>query len=191
MYEPLEVARCEKCIKIMEEPSIVHYRWWRVTTDEKDYSDYIKHMSSLNSEFTFLAGFTFTILTLLITLLPDPSSITAQLTLLFLAVLFDLLIFLVAWNTINNVYFCRNVPPLTKRLAIFNWLSLLCFNLSGVAIILVFLLSDLIYLALASGIIWAFSIIANIFFTWKPLMNFAKTRAYILGVAEKEERPRD
>ncbi len=162
-----------------------------MTADEKDYSDYIKHMSSFSSVISVFAGFTFTVLTLLITLLPDPSSIKAQVTFFFLAVLFDLSIFLVAWNTINNVYFCRNVPPLTKRLAMFNWLSFLCFNLSGLAIILVFLLSDLIYLTLASGIVWVLFIIAIFFFTWKPLMNFRKTRAYILGRAEKEETYRD
>ena len=162
-----------------------------MTADEKDYSDYIKHMSSLNSELIVLAGFTFTVLTLLITLLPDPSSIRAQLTFFFLTILFDLLIFLVAWNTINNIYFCRNVPPLTKRLAIFNWLSLLSFSLSGVTIILLFLLSDLIYLTLASGVLWALFIIANVIFTYRPLLEFRKTRARILGRVEKKERQRD
>jgi hypothetical protein len=157
-----------------------------VTTDEKDYSGYIKHMSSFNSEFTTLAGFAFTILTLLITLLPDPSSITAQVTFFFLAILFDLLIFLVAWNTINNIYFCRNVPPSTKGLKAFNWLTFLCFNLSGIPIILVFLLSNLIYLTIVSGGVWALGIAANYIFTYKPLLEYRKTRAYVLGRVEKE-----
>jgi len=73
----------------------------------------------------------------------------------------------------------------------FNWLSFLCFNLSGVAIILVFLLSDLIYLAIASGIVWALSVIANFIFTYKPLLEFRKTRAYTLGRVEKEESQKD
>jgi hypothetical protein len=157
-----------------------------VTTDEKDYSGYIKHMSSFNSEFTTLAGFAFTILTLLITLLPDPSSITAQVTFFFLAILFDLSIFLVAWNTINNIYFCRNVPPSTKGLKAFNWLTFLCFNLSGIPIILVFLLSNLIYLTIVSGGVWALGIAANYIFTYKPLLEYRKTRAYVLGRVEKE-----
>ena len=162
-----------------------------MTTDEKDYSDYLKHMSNFSSVVSVFAGFTFTVLTLLITLLPDPSSIKAQVTFFFLAVLFDLLIFLVAWNSINNVYLCRNVPPLTKRLAIFNWLSLLSFSLSGVAVVLVFLLSDLIYLALASGIVWVLFIFAIYLFTWKPLKEFRKTRSRILGSVEKEKTHRD
>ena len=157
-----------------------------MTTDEKDYSDYIKHMSSFNSEFTTLAGFAFTILTLLITLLPDPSSITAQVTFFFLAILFDLSIFLVAWNTINNIYFCRNVPPSTRGLKAFNWLTFLCFNLSGIPIILVFFLSNLIYLTIVSGGVWALGVIANFVFTYKPLLEYRKTRTRILGRVEKE-----
>jgi len=157
-----------------------------VTTDEEDYSDYIKHMSSFNSEFTTIAGFTFTVLTLLITLLPDPSSITAQLTFFFLAILFDLAILLVAWNTINNIYFCRNVPPSTKGLKVFNWLTFLCFSLSGIPTILLFLLSDLIYLTIVSGGVWALGVIANFVFTYKPLLEYRKTRVRILGRVEKE-----
>jgi len=162
-----------------------------VTADEKDYSDYIKHMSSFNSEYTVLAGFTFTTITLLITLLPDPSNSMAQLTFFFLAILYNLLMSLVSWNTVNNVYFCRNVPPLTKRLKVFNWLTFLCYNLSGIPIILVFLLSDLIYLTIASGVVWTLGIIANIMFTFKPFLEFRKTRAYILGGVEKEESQKD
>jgi len=60
-----------------------------VTTDEKDYSDYIKHMSSFSSVISVFAGFIFTVLTLLITLLPNPSSIKAQVSFFFLAVLFS------------------------------------------------------------------------------------------------------
>ena len=145
------------------------------------------HMSSLSSVISVFAGFTFTVLTLLITLLPDPSSINAQVTFFFLAVLFDLLIFLIAWNTINNVYLCKNVPPRTKRLSMFNWLSLMSFNLSGVAVVLVFFLSDLTYLTLASGIVWVLFIIANFFFTWKPLKEYRKTRTRTLGKVEKKE----
>ena len=148
-------------------------------------------MSSFSSVISVFAGFTFTVLTLLITLLPDPSSVKAQVTFFFLAVLFDLLIFLVAWNTINNVYLCRNVPPRTKGLATFNWLSLLSFSLSGVAVVLVFFLSDLIYLALASGIVWVLFIFAIYLFTWKPLKEYRKTRAYMLGRVEKKEKNRD
>ena len=73
----------------------------------------------------------------------------------------------------------------------FNWLSFLCFNLSGVAVVLVFLLRELIYVALASGIVWTFGIIANFIFTYKPLLEFRKTRARILGRVEKKDKQRD
>jgi uncharacterized membrane protein YqjE len=162
-----------------------------VIGDEEDYSDYLKHLSSFNSVISVFAGFTFTSLTLLITLLPDPSSIMSQFTLFFLAVLFDLLTFLVAWNSVNVVYFCRKVPPRTKQIATFNWILMLSFDLSGLIIVLVFLLSDLIYLTLASGIVWVLFIIAIFLFTWKPLKEYRKTRAYVLGRVEKKEKYRD
>jgi len=162
-----------------------------VPAQEKDYSDYIQYMSSFNSVSSVFAGFIFTILTLLLTLLPDPSSIMAQITFFFLAVLFDLLVFLIAWNLINTVYFCREVPPLTKRLAIFNWVAMLGFDLTGIAVILVFLLSTLIYLALASTVVWTIVIIANFIFVWKPLREFRKTRASILERNAEKGKDRD
>jgi len=111
-----------------------------VTTNEKDYSDYIKHLSNLNSVGSLLAGFTFTTITLLITRLPDPSSIMSQLVLFFIAALFYLFLFLVGWNTNTLIYFCRNVPPKTKQLSTFNLLTVLSYLLLELTVILMFLL---------------------------------------------------
>jgi len=164
-----------------------------VTTNEKDYSDYIKHLSNLNSVGSLLAGFTFTTITLLITRLPDPSSIMSQLVLFFIAVLFFLFIFLVGWNANTIIYFCRNVPPKTKQLSIFNLLTVMSYILLGVTVILMFLLWNLIYLALASGIVWALFIISFYIFVWKPFITnpFPETRAKVLGKVEKKEKYRD
>ncbi len=159
-----------------------------MTTDEKDYSDYIEHMSGLNGVISVFAGFIFTSLTLLITLLPDLTSTMSQFTLFFLAALYDLTTFLVGWNSVNVVYFCRNVPPRTKQLSAFNWLLMLSFDLSGLAILLIFLLSGLIYLALASSVVWVLFIVAIFFFTWKPLTEYRKTRARMLRRVEKKEK---
>ena len=57
----------------------------------------------------------------------------------------------------------------------------------GVPIVLMFILWNLLYLALALAVVWVLFIIATFIFTWKPLMNFRKTRAYILGREEKKE----
>jgi len=164
-----------------------------VTTDEEDYSDYIKHMSNLSSVGSLLAGFTFTTITILITRLPDPSSIMSQLVLFFMAVLFFLFIFLVGWNANTIIYFCRNVPPKTKQLSIFTLLTLVSYILLGVTVILMFLLWNLIYLALASGIVWALLIILFFIFILKPFLTnpFPETRARILGKVEKKEKYRD
>ena len=164
-----------------------------MTTNEKDYSDYIKHLSNLNSVGSLLAGFTFTTLTLLITRLPDPSSIMSQLVLFFIAVLFYLFIFLVGWNANTIIYFCRNVPPKTKQLSIFNLLTVMSYILLGVTVILMFLLWNLIYLALASGIVWALLVISFFIFVLKPFLTkpFPETRAKVLGKVEKKEKYRD
>jgi hypothetical protein len=82
---------------------------------EEDYSDYIKHMSNISGLGSVLAGFTLTTLTLLITLLPDPSQIPVQITLFFLASLFDTFMFLTGWTGFHLVYFCRRAPPLTRQ----------------------------------------------------------------------------
>jgi len=162
-----------------------------VTTNEKDYSDYIKYLSNAVSVFSFFAGFTLTTITLLITLLPDPSSIMSQLTFLFLAVLFDLLIFSMGFIVNLVIYFCRNVPPLTKRLATITTLVVTVTQFGGIGIVLMFLLCDLIYLALASGVVYASVVIATYIFTVKPLKEYRKTRAYMLGRVEKKEKYRD
>jgi len=162
-----------------------------VTTDEEDYSDYIKYLSNVVSIFSFFAGFTLTTITLLITLLPDPSSIMSQLTLFFLAVLFDLSLFFMGCNVILVIYFCRNVPPLTKRLATITTLGTTVLQLGGIGIVLMFLLFDLIYLALASGVVWTLVVTATFIFTYKPLKEYRKTRAYMLGRVEKKEKHRD
>jgi hypothetical protein len=90
---------------------------------EDDYSDYITHMSNTNRNFTTITGFALTTLTLLITLLPDPSQMFAQVTLLFVMFLFELSGFVAGWGAFDLVYFCRKVPPLVRQLKIFNFLS--------------------------------------------------------------------
>lgn len=158
---------------------------------EEDYSDYIKHMSNIVSLGTVLAGFTMTTLTLLITLLPDPSQITVQVTLFFLAFLFDTFMFLTGWGSVHILYFCRRVPRLTKQMNILNRMSTACFNIVGVVIAMIFFLSNLNYLALASAVTWILFIIVNYTIIWKPFRKFHETRARILGKARSKERGKD
>jgi len=48
-----------------------------VATNERDYSDYIKHLSNLGNVYSFLSGFMFTTITILLTQLPERSSAMA------------------------------------------------------------------------------------------------------------------
>jgi len=158
---------------------------------EEDYSDYIKHMSNISSLGTVLAGFTLKTLTLLITLLPDPSQITVQVTLFFLAFLFDTFMFLTGWTNVFILYFCRRVPRSTRQMNILNRISSACFNMVGVAIAMIFFLSNLNYLALASALTWTLFIIVNYTLIWKPFSKFHETRARLLGKAKNKETDKD
>lgn len=158
---------------------------------EEDYSDYIKHMSNISGLASVLAGFTLTTLTLLITLLPDPSQIRVQITLFILASLFDAYMFFAGWSSFNLIYFCRRVPTLTRQLNILNYVGGLGFSMLGGTIVMIFLLSNLNYLTLASAVVWILYIIATYTLIWKPFRKFSETRARILGKTKNKERDKD
>jgi len=146
-----------------------------VTENEKDYSEYIQLMSNTSSVLALLSGFTFTAFTILLTLLPDPSSIASQFTLVFLAALFYLFMYLLSWGSPWMMRHCRNVPPLSKGINTFNSLILLSHVGLESVIVLMPLVWGLIYVALASGVLLATSIILTNIYIWKPLWEYRKT----------------
>jgi ABC-type siderophore export system fused ATPase/permease subunit len=77
----------------------------------------------------------------------------AQATLLFLFVMLEICTALMCELGVINLSLCKNVPPLTRRLERFNTAFLWSTGLWAIAIILMFLLSDLLYLALLSALI--------------------------------------
>jgi hypothetical protein len=137
---------------------------------------------------SLLAGFAFTTPTLLITLLPDPIQTLAQVILFCLAVLFDLYLFLVGWNSFTLVYLCKKVPPSTRQFRIFNYLSLFAYCAFGAMAVLIFLVSKLIYLTLASGVAWIIFIIATYLMLWRPFRRFPETRARIRARTREKEK---
>ena len=155
---------------------------------EDDYSDYITHMSNINRNYGTIGGAAFTTLTLLITLLPDPSQIFAQVTLFFVMFVFFLLDFLAGWGATDLVYFCRKTPPLTNQLKIFNYLSLSGYSLIGLLPGLMFLAKNLTYLALASWLVWVVFLIAMYVVCWKPFGTYRATRARMLARAREKEK---
>jgi len=143
-----------------------------VTKNEKDYSDYVDQLLNLTNGLHFFAGFIFTSITILLTQHPEPSQMHAQVTLLFLAVLFYLFVFLALYAWAEVTYFMKNIPPLSKRRTAFNLAILLVLSMSGVAIILMFLLWNLVYLALASGVVWVSYVISVLVFIVKPFQVY-------------------
>ncbi|MEM2147668.1 MAG: hypothetical protein QXJ94_03585 [Candidatus Bathyarchaeia archaeon] len=145
-----------------------------MSEDEKNYSDYVKHLSNLMSGMLFLAGFTFTVVTILLTRLPNPNVMQSQLILLFFTVFFYLLIFLASHFAIEVIYYCGCVPYLSKRTNITNALVVLVIILVGFALPLLFLLWDLTSLATISSLIWLFFAIAIFLFIYMPYQKWRR-----------------
>jgi hypothetical protein len=155
---------------------------------EEDYSDYIKFVTNISNLGTVLAGFTLTTLTLLITLLPDPSQVAVQITLFFLALLFDIYMFCAGWGSFNVIYYCRRVPPRTRQLNILNNIGVVAFSMLGGTVVLIFWLSSLNYLALASVILWIVLTLATYIVIWRPFGKFSATRARLLERGRSKQK---
>jgi hypothetical protein len=155
---------------------IVHFGVITVSID-KDYSDWIQYMSNVTNALTLFSGFTFTSITILLTLLPDPSRISSQITLFLLSVLLDFFLFFMAWQTLLLVYYCRNIPPLVRRLRFSSRLWFSSFGFLCMAVVVMFLLWDLTFLALASGLTLAVALSLFYVFGWKPYIKFRKVQS--------------
>ena len=121
---------------------------------EKDYSTYVGWMNSQKGRYEFIAGFTFTTITLLIISFPNSKSVVSQLMLLFINVVFDLLLYLVMLIGIASLEFVKNIPPYTKTIKLANDLSNLTLTLWGFTVPVMFLLGGFEYLAILSTVIW-------------------------------------
>ena len=146
-----------------------------------DYSDYLKYISTISGITALFAGFDFTVLTLLLTRLPDPSSVPAQIILYVMSVLFLILIYLVGWTGNLLMYLCRRVPPMTPRLRATAVLVFGAHLSVCTPVFLMFFLWQMTVLASATLVTWiAFAIISYVYI-WRPLIRFKQTRNYFLG----------
>ena len=146
-----------------------------------DYSDYLKYISTISGITALFAGFDFTVLTLLLTRLPDPSTVPAQITLYAMAVLFLILIYLVGWTGMLLMYLWRRIPPMTPRM---RASAVLVFgaHLSVCApVFLMFFLWQMTVLASVTLLTWIAFAIASYVHIWRPLTRFKQTRNYFLG----------
>jgi hypothetical protein len=147
-----------------------------VTQDKEDYSDYSRHITTVMTEMTVINGFIFTAIISLLTKLEQPSMLYSQLLFLLLAILFDLNGLLIQHLTVETLYFCRKLPPQTRKVTIRVALMFVIASLFGFAIPLMFLIFDLVTLASVSAIIWLFGIAAYLALIFKPLKEFRKKR---------------
>ena len=145
-----------------------------MSANEKDYSSYLAYESVAIHVLALFCGFTFTAITILVTRLPDPTQIMSQVTLFFLAFLLDLMQFTLFFAIFYLVYCIKEVPPETKMRRKVAWLYYLSFSLWGVAIVLMFLLWNLTYLALASGIMYALFTILGYILVFKSILELSR-----------------
>ncbi len=81
---------CDKSVRIrIKALATLLFDWWGTMAKPKiDYSEYRRHVISLASVMTFLAGFIFTVITLLLSQLPDLSSVVFSVSFLWQFTLF-------------------------------------------------------------------------------------------------------
>jgi len=122
-------------------------------------------------------GFTFTVITLLLTRLDNPSSLNSQLMLLFLVIIFYLNAFITEHLNVETLYYCRRVPQRTRKIAVRTAMIILSTALFGLAIPLMFLLFDLVYLSVVTTIIWCITTLATLVLVYRPLFKYRKKHA--------------
>lgn len=133
-----------------------------LSESEKDYSDFLQIGANTINILVLLSGFTFTGITILLSQFPVLGSLTVQFVLFFLASLFFLFMFLLGMANTMFMKACRNLPPVTRDVVRFNRLIWVSWTLLQFAVVLMFLIWNLVYLTLATGIMLAMFVIANI-----------------------------
>ncbi len=113
------------------------------------------------SVLTFLAGFTFTVLSIFLNQLPDPTTSLSQITLFLLTILFEFFLFLSAWQMSiiiscapARIVYAAYSGVFRRETGTFSILMLVGLSLLGMSVMLMFLLWDLHYLAIASSLVW-------------------------------------
>lgn len=150
-----------------------------ISENEKDYSDYFQITANTGNILVLLSGFTFTAITIMLSLFPVLGSLTVQFILFFLASLFFFFMFLMGWFGNMLMKLCRDRPSVTREVVAFNHLTMLGFHLLQLAVVLMFLVWNLIYLALASGVVLAL-------FVFVQIRGYLRSgRSHINGAAGK------
>ncbi len=146
-----------------------------VSRDKNSYSDYFAHNSVIVGVLSLFCGFLFTSIAILLTSLQSRGSMLGQGTILFITLVFYFSLYVLLDNLEMAFHYIDDIPPLTLKVRPFFNL-LLVFYLFGFSTVLMFLLFDLFYLALISGVIWAMIILYSINTTVKRFYKQSITR---------------
>jgi len=146
-----------------------------VPENKNSYSDYFAHNSVIVEVLSLFGGFLFTSITILLTSLQSRGSLLGQTTILFITLVFYFSLYVLLDNLEMAFHYIDDIPPLTLKVRPFFSL-LLVFYSFGSSTILMFLLFDLFYLALISGVIWALMVIYSINTTVKRFYKQSVTR---------------
>lgn len=120
------------------------------------------------SVITFLAGFTFTVLGIFLNQLPDPSAPLSQITLFLLTLLFEFFLFLSVWQISiiiscapSRIVYAAYSGVFRRETGTFSILMFVGLSVLGMSVMLMFLLWNLLYLAIASCAVWIVVIVAS------------------------------
>ena len=125
------------------------------------YSEYFGHNGVIVGVLSLFSGFLFTSITILLTSLQNKEGALAQATILFLTLIFYFSLYVLLDNLEMAFHYIKDIPPLTLKIRPFFNL-LLIFYFFGTSTILMFLLFNLLFLAVISAIIWALVLIASV-----------------------------
>jgi hypothetical protein len=142
-----------------------------VSNGAESHSLWSGYMSTSVQVWSLFCVFVFTAITMLLTLIPDPSRIPIQVSLFLLGTIFDLLLFVVYAYQRALEHSVRVAPPLPRKMrrARYDMLDNLVYILLGATILSMFLVWNLFYLALVIGIVHAFFLTLGYFVVSQPL----------------------
>jgi len=132
-----------------------------VSDEETSYSEYFSHNSTIVNVLSLFCGFIFTSITILLTVLQNKGGTLAQATILFLTLIFYFSLYVLLDNLEMAFHYIKDIPPLTLKVKPFFYL-LLIFYFFGTSTIFMFLLFDLIYLAVISAAVWIVVVIMSV-----------------------------
>jgi hypothetical protein len=139
------------------------------------YSDYFEHNRTIVGVLSLFAGFLFTAITIILSVLQNKTELLPQATILFMTLLFDLTLFVLLDNLEMGFHYIKDIPPMTLKVRPFLNV-LVIFYLFGVSTVLMFLLFGLFNLSLVSGVIWAIVVILSLATTARRFIRQAKER---------------